>query len=116
MATPLSNQEPDHEERITLKGPGRSSRSSDAELIYNRKTGRKFLSQLPNPNDYFRNLPLHELSLGFKVDNGTILGTAKIVTVKTDHGIYNVTRNSNGGKYLFKLQHSLQSPSADLVS
>lgn len=72
MATPLSNQEPDHEERITLKGPGRSPRSSDAELIYNRKTGR------------------------FKVDNGTILGTAKIVTVKTEHGIYNVTRNSNG--------------------
>lgn len=72
MATPLSNQEPDHEEHRTLKGPEWAPRSSDAVLTYNRRTGR------------------------FKVDNGTILGTAKIVTVETEHGIYNVTRNSNG--------------------
>lgn len=70
MATPVSNQEPPNEEKITLKGPGKS----DAVLTYNRRTGR------------------------FKVDNGTILRTvtAKIVTVQTKHGIYNVTRDSNG--------------------
>lgn len=72
MASPFWNSEPLNEDKIPLPRPWWSSPSSESVLTYNRRTKR------------------------FTVNKGRILDIVTTVTVRTEHGTYEVTRNSNG--------------------
>lgn len=72
MASPFWNSEPSDVEEIPLPRPRWSSPSSQSVLTYKRSKKR------------------------FTVKKGRILDIVTTVTVRTEHGTYEVTRNSNG--------------------
>ena len=100
MASGSSPPEPQNEEMYTIR-PQRSwwnPSPTNIYVIYNRRTHGKFVAQMKFSIPRLLQKINIEVSLGFRITNGSIEETA--VRIRSQNGeMYTVVRDQNGGRY-----------------
>lgn len=100
MASGSSPPEPQNEEMYTITPQSSCWNSSPKKIyvIYNRRTHGKFVAQMKFSIPRLLQKINIEVSLGFRITNGSIEETT--LRIRAQNGeMYTVVRKQNGGRY-----------------